>query len=495
MLPVIALVGRPNVGKSTLFNRLTRSRDAIVDDQPGVTRDRLYGRGQIGNKPFLVVDSGGVTFGEEGFDVQIQEQVEQVITEADEVYFIVDADGLHPHDAELANLLRKEGASVHLLVNKAEGIEPQIVVAEFQQLGLGHPHAVSARRGDGVANLIEQTLADYVPETEPLVDPSVPKVALIGRPNAGKSTLTNALLGEARVIVSEVPGTTRDSVSVPIEHRGQKYIVTDTAGVRRRSRVDEVLEKFSVVKTLQAIERSNVAILVIDAHEGISAQDATIAGMILEMGRAMVVLLNKWDGLSSRERRIIHDELERKQPFIANVEILEISALYGSAVGNVLPMARRAFDSTLFEFPTSALNRIIEKAVEKTPTPSKQGRSIRIKFAHQAGKNPPVIVLHGNQLERLPKSYLRYLKSVISDFFSLVGTPIRIITRESKNPFNDKDKKKRIQGIANPKRRIQKRKQEKKDKDRRAKNKQAGLNKPVSAKGKSKGTLGRKSKR
>ncbi len=483
MLPVIALVGRPNVGKSTLFNRLTRSRDAIVDDQPGVTRDRLYGRGQIGNKPFLVVDSGGVTFEEVGFDPQIQEQVEHVISEADEVFFLVEADGLHAHDLELAALLRKQAANVHVLVNKAEGLRPEIVAAEFQQLGFGNPNVISAKRGDGVVRLVEQTLESYAAEQEDEVDPSVPKVALIGRPNAGKSTLTNALLGEARVIVSDIPGTTRDSVSVPIEHRGYAYIVTDTAGVRRKSRVDEALEKFSVVKTLQAIERCNVAILVIDCHDGISAQDATIAGMILEMGRAMVLLLNKWDGLSSRERRIIHDDLDRKLPFIANVEVLEISALYGSAVGNVLPMARRAFDSTLFDFPTSALNRLIEKAVEKTPTPTKNGRSIKIKFAHQAGKNPPVIVLHGNQIERLPKSYLRYLKSVMSEFFGLVGTPIRIVMRESKNPFDDKHKKKRVEGIANPKRRIKKRKQEIKDKQRRAKLKKAGIKKAISKPG------------
>ncbi len=475
MLPVIALVGRPNVGKSTLFNRLTRSRDAIVDDQPGVTRDRLYGRGQLGKKPYLVVDTGGVTFSEEGFDALIQSQVEQVLEEADELWLLVDSrQGLHAHDEELANRIRKTGKSVRVLVNKAEGMKAELAAADFQALALGEPLPVSALRGDSIESLVNETLQAYDTRDVEAVDHSVPRIALVGRPNAGKSTLTNALLGESRVIVSDVPGTTRDSVSIPLNYKGTDYVITDTAGVRRKSRVDETLEKFSVIKTLQAIEHSNVAVLLLDAKEGISAQDATLAGMIIEMGRALVIVINKWDGLSPRDKKQIDIDLDLKLAFISNIEILTISALHGSAIGGVLPAAKRAYDSTFFEFSTSRLNRTIEAAVKHTAPPSKNGRPIKIKFAHQAGKNPPVVVLHGTQVDRLPDSYLRYIKRFISDKYGLVGAPIRLIQRAVENPFDkDKGKRKRIQGIANPKRRIQARKAEKKLKERRKKQKES----------------------
>ncbi len=302
MLPVVALVGRPNVGKSTLFNRLTASRDAIVDDKPGVTRDRLYGRGKIASKPFLVVDSGGITFQNEEFDPMILEQVDLLLQEADELLFLVDGrEGIQPHDEQIAQKLRKTGVNVTVIVNKAEGRKRHMVTADFQRLGLGDPVPLSASRGDGVRQFIENLIAPYRVEDEP-IDDTMPRVALVGRPNAGKSTLTNALLGESRVIVSEIPGTTRDSVNVQVEYKGQPFMVTDTAGVRRRARVSETIEKFSVIKSLQAIEHCNVAVLLLDAHEGISAQDVTIANMIQSMGRAIVIAINKWDGLDRAQK-------------------------------------------------------------------------------------------------------------------------------------------------------------------------------------------------
>ena len=435
MLPVIALVGRPNVGKSTLFNRLTASRDAIVDDRPGVTRDRLYGRGKIASKPFLVVDSGGITFDDADFDPQIMEQVDLLLQEADELLFLVDGrEGLQPHDEQLAQKLRKTGVNVTLVVNKAEGQKKHLVSADFQGLGLGQPVPLSATRGDGVRAFIEHLLEPYDASEEP-VDDSVPRVALVGRPNAGKSTLTNALLGEERVIVSDIPGTTRDSVSVQVESRGQVYSVTDTAGVRRRARVAETIEKFSVIKTLQAIEQCNVAVLLLDAHAGVSAQDVTIVNMVQSMNRAIVIAINKWDGLSRAQKKRIEDAMDLKFPFLHNVEVLHISAKHGTAIGKLLPMVKRAFDSAFYEFNTAKLNRVINQAIEHTAPPMKRGRKIRIKFAHQAGKNPPVIVLHGNQVDQLPKTYIRYLQGVLADAYQLVGVTVRLIPRVEENPY------------------------------------------------------------
>jgi len=435
MLPVVALIGRPNVGKSTMFNRLTASRDAIVDDKPGVTRDRLYGRGRIASKPFLVVDSGGITFEQDDFDPKIMEQVDLLLQEADELLFLVDGrDGIRPHDEQIAQKLRKTGVNVTVIVNKAEGRKKHMVTADFQRLGLGDPVPLSASRGDGVRQFIDQLLEPYQVDDTP-IDDTIPRIALVGRPNAGKSTLTNALLGEERVIVSDIPGTTRDSVSVQVEHKGQAYTVTDTAGVRRRARVSETIEKFSVIKSLQAIEHCNVAVLLLDAHEGISAQDVTIANMIQEMGRAIVIAINKWDGLDRAEKARIEATMELKFPFMHHVEVLHLSAKYGTAVGNLLPMAKRAFDSTFYEFNTAQLNRMLEQAVEHTAPPMRQGRRIKIKFGHQAGKNPPVIVLHGNQVDQLPKTYIRYLQGAIADAYRLVGILVRIIPRVEENPY------------------------------------------------------------
>ena len=435
MLPVIALLGRPNVGKSTLFNRLTASRDAIVDDQPGVTRDRLYGRGKIASKPFLVVDSGGVSFDKAGFDPQILGQVEQLLEEADELLLLVDArQGIHPHDAQLAQKLRKSGRNVTVLVNKSEGLEKPLATAEFQSLGLGEPIAISASRGDGVKPLLEKLLSPYqVDDAE--VDDSIPRVALVGRPNAGKSTLTNALLGENRVIVSDIPGTTRDSVSVEVEAQKQLYRITDTAGVRRRAKVSETIEKFSIIKTLQSLEHCNVAVLLLDAQAGISAQDVTIANMIQEMGRAIVIAINKWDGLTRREKAQIQAALDLKFAFLDNIEILYLSAKHGTGVGKLLPMVKRAYDAAFCEFPTAQLNRIVARAIEHTAPPMKRGRKIKIKFAHQAGKNPPTIVLHGNQVDTLPKTYIRYLQRTLAEAYGLKGVTIRLIPRVEMNPY------------------------------------------------------------
>ena len=438
MLPVIALVGRPNVGKSTLFNRLTRSRDALVDDRPGVTRDRLYGRGRVGEKPYLVVDTGGLEPESGRFSVEIRDQVEQVVAEAEVVFFMVDyQDGLVSQDLEIGQQLRQTGRKVYVLVNKSEGADSEIALAEFQELAIGAPVAISAKRGDGVASFVDTILAGFeeaIPENTDVG----PKIALVGRPNVGKSTLTNKLLGENRVITSDFPGTTRDSVKIPLEYGGNMYTLVDTAGVRRKSRVEEVLEKFSVVKTLQAIEDANVVVLTLDASGEIGAQDATIAGMVQNLGRSMVVVVNKWDRLESRQRTKIKRELEQKLVFLPKVDIIFTSALHGSNIVQVMPAVKRAYRSAMISISTSSLNRTLEDAVSQTQPPMHNNRPVRLKFAHQAGKNPPVIVVHGNQAESIPESYKKYLVNYFSRVYKLIGTPLRIIPRSSKNPFKDK---------------------------------------------------------
>lgn len=435
MIPVIALVGRPNVGKSTLFNRLTKSRDAIVDNQPGVTRDRLYGRGKVGNKPFLVVDTGGLESEQSQFGEMIRQQVDQVLQEAQIVILLVDGkDGLVQQDREIGQQLRQCGREVKVAVNKTEGVESELAVSEFQELGLGPPVAISALRGDGITEILGEVLQGI--EVEPLDDEDlVPRVALVGRPNVGKSTLINKLVGEYRVIVSEVPGTTRDSVRVPLQVEQQDYLLIDTAGVRRRAKVEQAIEKFSVIKTLQAIEDAHVVLLVLDASSEIGAQDATIAGMVQDLGRSMVVIVNKWDRLESRQRRKIKDELEIKLPFLPDPEVLFVSALHGSNLAEIIPAARRAFESAMAELSTSSLNRTLEAAVSQTPPPMQNGRLVKLKFAHQAGKNPPIVVVHGNQAEKLPDAYLRYLSKFFAYRYRLRGTRIRMIPRSGENPF------------------------------------------------------------
>ncbi len=440
-VPVVALIGRPNVGKSTLFNRLTRSRDALVDNQPGVTRDRLYGRSQIGGQSFLVVDTGGLASDPGFFQDQILQQVEQVIEEAQALIFLVDyQEGLVPSDRDIAERLRQAGRPVWVAVNKSEGEVPDLAVAEFQELGLGAPRAISALRGHGVEELVRLALAGFV-DDEPDEAQAAARMALVGRPNVGKSTLTNRIVGSDRMIVSEVPGTTRDSVRIPFDYAGREFTVVDTAGVRRRARVEEVLEKFSVIKTLQSIEEADVVVLVLDARREIGTQDATVAGMVLDLGRSVVVVVNKWDGLETHQRRRIRDHLERKLAFLPDPEMVFVSALHGSNLSQVMPAVVRALDSSRLELGTARLNQTLESAIIQTPPPMYQNRPIKLKFAHQAGKNPPVVVVHGTQAERLPGSYLRYLGRYFARRYRLRGTRIRVIPRNGVNPFAHRKKR------------------------------------------------------
>ncbi len=438
MLPVLALVGRPNVGKSTLFNRLTRSRDALVGDQPGVTRDRLYGRGRLGDAGFLAVDTGGLSADEDAFGPLIRQQVELAVEEAQAILFIVDAaHGLAPQDREIGALLRRNKAAVFVVVNKSEAIEDEVASAEFQALGLGAPHAISALRGSGVDELLSSVLAALTqwPAGETETELGLPKITLAGRPNVGKSTLANRLAGQARALVSPIPGTTRDSVRMALNIGGERVMLIDTAGVRRKSRVHEVIEKFSVIKTLQAMEEAQVVLLILDASAEISTQDAAIAGMIQDLGRSLVVVVNKWDCLAKRQRQKIQDEIDRKLPFLPNPETVFISALRGSNLAAVMPAAMRAHRSAMLSIATSSINRTLADAVAQTPPPARNGRPTRLKFAHQAGKNPPLIVVHGGQAEKLPESYRRYLARYFARAYRLVGTPVRIIARTAVNPY------------------------------------------------------------
>lgn len=441
-LPVLALIGRPNVGKSTLFNRITRSRDALVDDQPGVTRDRLYGLGHYQKRQFLVVDTGGLESEVTTFSAAIAEQVDTVVQEADYILFLVDhEDGLVAQDYEIAKRLRRADANVMLLVNKTEGLDDEIASAEFQELALGMPYAISAKRGDGVRDLLD-LIFEQIPRSEQNEsDDTGMTVTLAGRPNVGKSTLTNKLVGEYRVIVSDQPGTTRDSVRVPLQVGDEKMTLIDTAGVRKKSRIDDVVEKFSVVKTFQAIEQANVVVLVLDASREIGAQDSHIAGMIQELGRSMVIVVNKWDRLTKEQRDKIKDDLSLKLPFIPEPEILFISALHGSNITRVMPAVRRAMRAAMCDIPTSSLNRTLKDAVTLTSPPMHQQRPVRLKFAHQAGKNPPIIVVHGTQAETIPVSYKKYLENFFRHAYKLVGTPIRIIPRTTSNPYAESPKK------------------------------------------------------
>jgi len=443
MKPVVVIVGRPNVGKSTLFNRLTRSRAAIVADEPGVTRDRQYGDGVIGDRPYHVVDTGGIAQalserkGGDALRELMTAQVREALAEADAILFLVDVrEGLNALDREIAGDLRRLGKPVTLAVNKAEGMDRANAAAEFHALGLGEPWPVSSAHGEGISDLMAHVLAPLPRAPEDEAAPAdMPRIAVVGRPNAGKSTLVNALLGEQRVIVSDQPGTTRDSIHLPLERRGRAYVLIDTAGVRRRSRVDEAVEKFSAIKTLQAVDEAIVAILVLDAVAGISEQDASLGGYVLERGRGIVIAVNKWDAVPAGDRDWAKRELERKLGFLAFARAHYISALKGQGIGGLFTSVDQAFVSANRELPTSWLNRILASAVAATPPPMVRGRRIRLKFAHQGGRNPPVVVIHGNQVASLPDAYRRYLANVFREAFDLVGTPVRIECREGENPY------------------------------------------------------------
>lgn len=455
MLPVIALIGRPNVGKSTLFNRLTRTRKALVDDQPGVTRDRIYGTCIQGDLRCLVVDTGGLTTKETAIQIAVQEQVEKVLGEADALVFLTDARaGAVPEEFDIAERLRQSGQKVFVVVNKIEGLEPDIVSAEFNELGLGVPRAISAKTGFGVAELLIW-LETKLPNVKDKPERSDrPRVALIGRPNVGKSTLANALVSEKRVIVADEPGTTRDSIEVALDRFEQPLMLIDTAGVRRRARVTQALEKFSVVKTLQAIEDSQVVVHVLDGRQGVLEQDLTIAGLIQESGRSVVLAVNKWDGMERRDKNYFRRSLDRRFSFLPEHHTLYISALYGSGVTDVIKSVMLALRSNWIEMPTSRLNTVLREAVERHAPPLRQGRVVKIKYAHQGGKNPPTVVLHGNMLKQLPANYLRYIATAFGKAFGLVGTRVRLELRTSKNPYSagrratQRQKSSRIRGQA-----------------------------------------------
>ena len=446
MLPVIALIGRPNVGKSTLFNRLTRSRDALVADYPGLTRDRKYGFGKLGSIPYLVIDTGGVAGGESGIDERMVEQTQRALEEADAAIVMVDGrEGLTAADEHVADLARRHARRVWLAVNKAEGLDTAIAGSEFHGLGLGEPHAVSAAHGDRISALMDAVLEEFEEGEagsgeEDDADDAL-RIAVIGRPNVGKSTLVNRLLGEERLVVYDQPGTTRDSVAVPFQRNDRNYVLIDTAGIRRKAKVHEAIEKFSIVKALQAIEQAQVVVAVLDAHEGITEQDVSLLGLVLERGRALVVVTNKWDGLSASERKHVRDELDRRLPFLDFAERITISALHGTAVGDLLPAIERAYKAAMRDLSTTELTRELESAVTAHPPPIVRGRRIRLRYAHQGGRNPPVIVIHGNQTEHVPEAYRRYLVNRFRKVFKLRGTPVRLSFRTSDNPYKGRRNK------------------------------------------------------
>lgn len=442
MLPVITLVGRPNVGKSTLFNRLTRTRDALVADQPGLTRDRQYGVGKIGDQPYLVVDTGGLSGGAGDVERLMERQVALAVDQADRVLFLVDArEGWTGADEIIAEQLRRTGRPVTLVANKTDQMDPALATAEFHALGMGDPVPIAAAHGRGVRTLMNRVLAT-LPEKPVTASPSVPiqgvQIAVVGRPNVGKSTLINRLLGEERVVAFDRPGTTRDSIFIPFRYQDKDYTLIDTAGVRRRARVKGTIEKFSVIKTLQAIEQAHVVILVLDAQLGLGEQDANLAGHILESGRALVVAVNKWDGLTPEQRDQMRAAIGRRLPFLDFASFLFISALHGSGVGHLLQAAEHAYANAVRDLATPELTRILEEATREHQPPLVKGRRIKLRYAHQGGSNPPLIVIHGNQTEALPDTYKRYLIGRFRRALDLDGTPVRLDFKTGKNPYQDR---------------------------------------------------------
>ncbi|APD86892.1 ribosome biogenesis GTPase Der [Alteromonas sp. Mex14] len=458
MLPVVALVGRPNVGKSTLFNRLTNTRDALVADYPGLTRDRKYGQAKFEKRQIIVVDTGGITGDEEGIDAEMAQQSLLAIEEADVVLFLVDARaGLLPADQGIADHLRRINKKVFVVANKVDGIDGDSESAEFYSLGLGAIKQIAAAHGRGISQLLQDALKplevdfpdmeiiDEEPEEEEDAETQrqrlqeLPiKLAIVGKPNVGKSTLTNRILGEERVVVYDMPGTTRDSVYIPMERDEREYILIDTAGVRKRRKISEAVEKFSIVKTLQAIEEANVVLLVIDAREGITDQDLSLLGFVLNSGRSLVVAVNKWDGLSTDVKDDIKREMDRRLGFIDFARIHFISALHGSGVGNLFESVQEAYSSATKRINTALLTQIMEMAQDDHQPPLVRGRRVKMKYAHAGGYNPPVIVIHGNQVDDLPSSYKRFLMNYFRKALEIMGTPIKIEFREGANPFEGK---------------------------------------------------------
>ena len=445
MLPVIALVGRPNVGKSTLFNRLTKTRDALVASFPGLTRDRQYGRGAVGDFDYLVVDTGGLSGEEAGIDAPMAAQAMQAIREANLVLFMVDAkDGRLPGDENIATMLRQNGINTLLVANKIDGQNPDVVGAEFFALGLGAPLFISASNGIGISQLINdevQPALQLADEPAQEAEQAGIKIAVVGRPNVGKSTLVNRLLGEDRVVVFDEAGTTRDSIYIPFEREGRLYTLIDTAGVRRRGRVSEKIEKFSIIKTLEAVADANVVVLMLDAREGIVDQDLHLLSHVLEAGRALVIAINKWDGTDAEHKAKVKEDLERRLVFIDFAKLHFISALHGSGVGNLYDSIHQAYASAMLKVPTSRLNEILERAVFEHQPPLVRGRRIKLRYAHLGGSNPPIIVIHGNQTESVPETYRRYLMKRFIDALDLKGTPMRLEFKTGDNPFKGRKNK------------------------------------------------------
>jgi len=442
MKPVIALVGRPNVGKSTLFNVLTQSRDALVADYPGLTRDRKYGHGSYDSKDFIVIDTGGLSGENEELDEHMAAQTLHAIEESSVVLFMVDArDGLTTADENIAAHIRRTGKTVYLVVNKTDGLDAAMVASEFYALGLGEPITIAASQNRGTRPLLEKVLQPFE-QDEPGIDQERGiKVAFVGRPNVGKSTMVNRVLGEERVLVFDMPGTTRDSIFIPFERDNKRYTLIDTAGVRRRKSVHEAVEKFSVIKTMQSIEEANVVVMMMDAQKEIADQDLHLLGFILEAGRALVLVINKWDGLDDYQKDKIRSDVDKQLVFINFAEIFYVSALHGSNVGKLYAAIDRAYESATRDLSTPKLTRILEQAIEAHQPPLVRGRRLKLRYAHQGGVNPPRIIIHGNQTDQVPASYQRYLTNYFIDAIKSVGTPIKIEFKGGTNPFADKRNK------------------------------------------------------
>ncbi len=440
MKPTLVIVGRPNVGKSTLFNRLTRSRDALVADFPGLTRDRHYGHGRVGSRPYLVVDTGGFEpSAKEGILAEMAQQAEAAIAEADMLVFVVDGRaGLTAQDKAIAERLRRTGRPLLLAVNKAEGMERALVGAEFHELACGEPLVISAAHGDGVRELVEEALAPFPEAEETAEESQSPRIAVVGRPNVGKSTLINALLGEERVIAFDQPGTTRDAIAVPFRRKGKDYTLIDTAGLRRKGKVFEAIEKFSVIKTLQSIEEANIVVLVLDASQDISEQDAHIAGFCVEAGRAMVIAVNKWDCADDYRRDRVKTDVARKLGFLGFAKAHYISALKGEGINPLMASVDAAYAASMVKMPTPKLTRLLQAAVEKQAPPRHGIFRPKLRYAHQGGSNPPIIVIHGNALDHVSDSYRRYLERAFMEAFKLKGTPLRVEFRTTRNPYAGK---------------------------------------------------------
>lgn len=439
MLPVVVIVGRPNVGKSTLFNRLTRSRDAIICDIPGTTRDRQYGEVNLNDRRFIIIDTGGITEETDEVGKLMSQQALRAIEDADKVLFIVDGrSGMTPEDKMIADILRRSDKPIFLAVNKTEGLDPSISIADAYELGIGSPIAIAAVHGSGIADLIEKLFPEPIecninPETE--AESHTVKLAIVGRPNVGKSTLTNRMLGEERVIVHDSPGTTRDSIFIPLERFEKHYTLIDTAGIRKRKKVSDAPEKFSIVKALQAIENSNVVLYVIDARMAVSEQDLKLLGFILECGKALVIAVNKWDGMTEEAREHARASIDRQLDFVSFARVQFISALHGTGVGNLFDSVNEAYTSATKKLSTPMLTRLLQQALTTHSPPLVHGRRVKLRYAHVGGHNPPRVIIHGNQVDALPDSYRKFLVHYFQKKLDLHGTPVHIQFKSSKNPF------------------------------------------------------------